>query len=113
MGELRVVRGRSAFVDLARRGRRARAGPLTVSHLPRADAPRFTFAISRKVGGSVTRNRLRRRLRALLREALADPAVPTPDGDYLVAATPAATSLSFEELRGTLQRALQRLGTPA
>ena len=58
----------------------------------------------------MTRNRLRRRLRALLREALADPGLALAGGDYLVGAAPAAVGLDHAELRIGLWRALARVG---
>jgi len=111
VGELLVVRGRTAHVELARHGHRVREGALTVTHLPADRAPRFTFAIGRRVGPAVTRNRLRRRLRALLREALTDPLVTVPGGDYLVAASPGAVDLDHAALRTGLWRALERVGS--
>ncbi len=107
------VEHRELFLAL-RSARRGRSGPLSVARLP-ADAagpPRVAFAIGRKVGGAVERNRLRRRLRALLR----DPARPLPPGTYLVAAAPGATSAGFDELARHLEVAVARaqpLGTPA
>ena len=41
-----------------------------------ADAPRFGFTVTKKVGNSVVRNRIRRRLREAAR--LADSALPSP-----------------------------------
>jgi ribonuclease P protein component len=52
------------------------------------------------VGTAVVRNRLRRRLRALVAE------LAPPSGTYLVVATPAAAGLSFAELRAELVRCL-------
>lgn len=110
MGELLVVRGRTAHADLARHGHRVREGALTVTHRPDAGVPRFAFAIGRRVGPAVTRNRLRRRLRALLREALADPGLTVAGGDYLVGAAPGAVGLDHAALRAGLWRALERAG---
>jgi ribonuclease P protein component len=57
--------------------------------------PRAAFAVGRAVGGAVSRNRVRRRLRALLaREA----ARGLPGGWYLVGAGPSAATASFDEL---------------
>jgi ribonuclease P protein component len=50
------------------------------------------FAISRAVGSSVVRNRLRRRLRVLLTEA------ELPSGSFLVGVRPAGAARSFPEL---------------
>src|SRR5579862_935798 len=62
------VRDRRTFAEF-RAARRHRSGPLTVSFVPGrpTDPPRVAFAIGRKVGGAVERNRLRRRLRVVVR----------------------------------------------
>ncbi len=72
-------------------------------HRPDVGAPRVAFAVGRKVGSAVARNRLRRRLRVLWRRA--EPA----GGDYLVVAAPAAAGLSFDELGDRFGAALDRL----
>ena len=64
---------------------------------------RVAFAIGRRVGGAVERNRLRRRLRAALAETELAP------GSYLVSAGPEAAHLSGAELRSTLTDALTML----
>ncbi|MET0150067.1 MAG: ribonuclease P protein component, partial [Acidimicrobiales bacterium] len=53
------------------------------------------------------RNRLRRRLRALWREAT------PPGGDYLIVAAPAAATATHAELARRLSAALDRLAVPA
>ena len=66
--------------------------------------PCVAFAISRKVGPAVVRNRLRRRLRDEL-DGLAR-AQRLPIGAYLVALTPAAAALDGPALRSHLRDAL-------
>jgi ribonuclease P protein component len=61
------------------------------------------YAIGRNVGGAVQRNRLRRRLRAVMSAQGAK----LRSGTYLVGAGPGATSLSFEELKESVTRALE------
>ena len=56
--------------------------------------PTVAYALGRQVGGAVVRNRLRRRLRELLR-ARADRIAP---GCYLIGATSGATKLSWTDL---------------
>ena len=65
------IRDRRTFVELRRRGRRARDGCVAVTYLPApeaeaADPPRVAFAVPRRTGPAVVRNRLRRRARAHL-----------------------------------------------
>ncbi len=62
----------------------------------------MAFAVGRRVGNAVTRNRLRRQLRTLLREN-----VPTLlPGAWLVAAAPGVAALDYDELAGTLTVAI-------
>lgn len=95
------VRGRRAFSALRRSGVRHRSGPVTVTVLRTVDDSCATvaYAVSRSVGGAVDRNRVRRRLRAIVREADLAP------GSYLVSVSPAAATIPFDELAGHVRRA--------
>ncbi len=62
--------------------------------------PRVAYAVGRPVGSAVERNRLRRRLRAVVSAS-----GPAP-GAYLVSAGPGARDLGFEELRTTVAKAM-------
>ena len=59
---------------------------------PSVSPPQVAFAISRAVGPAVTRNRLRRRLRAILG------AMDLPNGLYLFGGQPSMSELTFVEL---------------
>ncbi len=73
---------------------------------------RFGLTASKKVGNAVTRNRARRRLRALAREIL--PLHGHPGWDYVLVGRPEATvARDFAALRGDLIRALARVHQPA
>jgi len=97
------VRDRASFAALRREGERRRAGPLTVTRLADGSTPpRVAYAIGRPVGTAVDRNRLRRRLRAIVAGLDLEP------GTYLVGAGPAASTLSDQELRATVTRTLTR-----
>jgi ribonuclease P protein component len=61
------------------------------------------FALPRPIGSAVTRNRLRRRLRALLDEL--EPSLP--GGLLLIGAKQPATELTFAELRVELTQLLR------
>ena len=68
--------------------------------------PRVAYAVGRAVGPAVRRNRLRRRLRAAVREHAAG----LHDGcAYLVSASPKATEYSYAELSTTLGALLVEL----
>ena len=94
--------GRSRGGAEVRRGaaRRARRGPITVTWLPPSPLedtpPRVAFSIGRTVGGAVLRNRIRRRLRAALRELRA--AGRLPAGTYLVGGQPELAHLPWSAL---------------
>lgn len=80
--------------------------PAEPSHPQRAVA----YAIGRRAGGAVTRNRIRRRLRSVVREL----AKELPAGTYLLGAGPEAAALPYTELRATVSEAVQAAtGQPA
>jgi ribonuclease P protein component len=61
--------------------------------------PRVGFVVSKAVGGSVVRNRTKRRLRALVAPRLGS----APAGiDVVVRANPPAADATFDELRDSL-----------
>lgn len=66
----------------------------------------MAYAVGRKVGGAVERNRVRRRLRAVVAELAAQLA----PGAYLIGAAPAAASLTFGELGARVSEALDAVG---
>jgi ribonuclease P protein component len=95
------VRDRATFAALRREGVRRRARTLTVTRLDDgAEPPRVAYAIGRNVGPAVTRNRLRRRLRAIVAST------PLAPGTYLVSAGSGACTLADQDLRADLARAL-------
>jgi ribonuclease P protein component len=65
------------------------------------------FAIGRAIGPAVVRNRLRRRLQALLADS--DPARTLPSGWFLIGARPGAGERSFDELTFDLEQLVQRI----
>jgi ribonuclease P protein component len=73
----------------------ARNGPLVVSFaaVPGTEPPVLAFSISKKVGNAVTRNRLRRRLKEVVRLS-----VQLQPGVYLIRAMPDAAQLGYQEI---------------
>jgi len=101
------VHGRKAFAELRRSKRRAWSGPVRVQFLPAGEADetrRVAFAVPRKVGTAVERNRCRRRLRSVVLET----ATLLPAGSYLVGIDKAVRDLPFQELRTRVTEAMHR-----
>jgi len=95
------VRDRSTFGELRRHGRRSRSRLMTVTHLSDGDGPitppRLAFAVSRAVGTSPMRNRLRRVLRDEARTLSSTGEMPR--GAWLVRLSPAASRVPGDRLR--------------
>ena len=102
-------RDASQFRAVLRGARTARSGGRSlVVHAAVTDptgerAPRVGFVVSAAVGGAVVRNRVKRRLRALVRDRLS--ALPT-GWDFVVRAQSAAAGASSADLARDLDRAL-------
>jgi ribonuclease P protein component len=99
------VRERNAFVRLRRDGVRVRTDPLWCSFVldPDLVPPQVAFAIGRAVGSAVTRNRLRRRLRAVLAHS------DVPPGLYLIGARVPAGEHTFAEIERSVARLLDKV----
>ncbi len=78
-----------------------------------AEAPaavaRFGFIITRKIGSAVVRNRIRRRLRSILRGLEAD--LANPAFDYVIVPRPIAADDRFADLERDMRTALGKLHT--
>jgi ribonuclease P protein component len=72
-----------------------------------AEGARFGFTVSKQVGGAVERNRIRRRLKAAVRDVMAEQA--RPDYDYVLIARRPALDGAFASLVADLVNALQRV----
>ncbi|MGH9244923.1 MAG: ribonuclease P protein component [Acidimicrobiales bacterium] len=88
------IRDRRTFETLRRHGRRVRRGPILVTYVPadRGAPARVAYAIGRRVGSAVARNRVRRRLRAVVR------GLDLAPGAYLIAAGPDALTADSTDL---------------
>jgi len=67
--------------------------------------PRFGFTVTKKIGGAVVRNRIRRRLREAVR-LIGD---GEPGTDYVLIGRHAALTLQFERLVADLRTGLKEL----
>jgi ribonuclease P protein component len=108
----RVRRG-ADFAAAIRGGRRAGRGTIVVHLLfeepVQASVARAGFVVSKAVGNAVVRNRVRRRLRHLVRPLLTE----LPDGSLLVVrALPSAAGASFATLGSDLEAALASARKP-
>ena len=111
------LRRSTDFTATLRVARSARGDGMVVLHAAPADpassdvdspasSPQVGFVVPRAVGPAVVRNRVRRRLRHLLRDRLDR----LPAGCRLVVRVlPAAATASSAQLAGALDRALARL----
>ena len=70
-------------------------------------AKRVGFTVTKKIGGAVVRNRMKRRLRALARELL--PTGGFPGADHVLVGRSGGIERDFALLRQELANALERL----
>ena len=105
----RRLRRREEFRRVLRDGNRVRDDLLSITALnsgnPEAEA-RYGFAVPKRVGGAVIRNRIKRRLREIVRNS------DHPRGwDYVIYAFPAASDATFKRLSDSVNRLIKRLKT--
>ena len=104
---------RSAEFHRLRGGARWANTSFVIETKPRAASattvagPRFGFTVTKKLGGAVHRNRIRRRLKEAIRAL--DPGLASPGNDYVVVARSAVQEQPFAELKGLLETALAKL----
>lgn len=77
--------------------------------LPEGTA-RIGFTVTKRCGGAVERNRIKRRLRALARSLLAQKG--QPGTDYVLIGKPGAGALPYDTLKRDLTYALRRIHKP-
>ena len=115
------LKKRRDFLRVAGRGRKWVTPGLILQTCGMPDANKDTitrmgglrvgFTVSRKVGGAVARNRVRRRLKAVAEQVLADHA--TPGRDYVLVGRSATVNRRYDALVQDLEMALQRLDRAA
>ena len=107
---LSVLRKRSDFLA-ANAGQRI-ATPAFVLLVRRRDdgdpSIRVGFTVTKKIGGAVVRNRMKRRFRALAREMV--PAKGVAGADHVIIGRSGGIERDFGVLRSELGRALERAG---
>ena len=111
MARLQKLRRRAEF-QRAARGKRAQARAFTLQAVRRPEPDlearaRVGFTVTKKVGNSVVRNRIRRRLREAIKRASPDAALA--DHDYVVMAREAALREPFAALVESIDRAFAEI----
>ena len=108
MPPLEMLRRKADFDAVGRNGT-VRSSRLLVLRSVRREGPgtRIGLSTPRTLGGAVQRNRVRRRLRDLLRGQLD---AKGPGWDLLLIARPDAGSATYAELREALRSLLERSG---
>ena len=102
---------RRAEFQRVSRGRRKTSAAFVLQSAPRADGetgeavPRVGFTVTKKIGGAVERNRIRRRLREALRAAF--PLEAERDCDYVLMAKREALTRDFAALVGEMREAFR------
>ena len=106
---------RAAFLSVQQKGKSFADGPLAASFLARQPLPsrggsqpavaRVGVTVSSKVGGSVVRNRVKRRLREAVRSELSG----LPAVDLVIVARASAVQGTVAEFRAWLKRAAARM----
>lgn len=106
MPAVSALRRRADFEALGRHGR-AHSTPMLVLRTLRTERAETRLGLStpRAVGGAVERNRLRRRLRELVRERIGRIG---PGWDLLLIARPASRQATYAELGTALDALLRR-----
>jgi ribonuclease P protein component len=106
------LRQRADFLAAARGAKAPSSGFVLQARRRDPEGPvRIGFTVSRKVGSAVERNRVRRRLREVVR--LAAGHGTRPGHDYVLIGRRAALELPFERLVEHFQSALRRIHADA
>ena len=103
--QLRLKKSRDFFI-VARNGKTFKSRSIVLRIAPnKVDNVRFGFIVSRLIGGAVTRNKVKRRLRHIVRE------IKVKDNwDVVISARRSAKFTDFAKLKGETQELLASAG---
>ena len=104
------LRRRREFTLAMRRGRVGTAKAITVhAYLPsKPESPKVGVIVTKKVGGAVVRNLVRRRCKAILDRTLD----PSSGAWYVIQCGASTATMPFSELSQLLTQAISRASTP-
>lgn len=103
---LAVLTRRADFLTANRGLRVARPGFVLLAHPNAGKGVRYGITVTRKIGNAVVRNRMKRRFRELLRDAL--PAQGLADHDHVLIGREGGIERDFARMRAELARALAK-----
>ena len=123
MPRFRTLKRRSEFLRV-RGGQRYASAAFVLEAKPRlvagkaddaAPGARFGFTVTKQLGSAVVRNRIRRRLKAIVAELIAAGSLPDAarDRDFVVVARDRIEASAYDELKREMARALERVSRPA
>ncbi|MEZ5311341.1 MAG: ribonuclease P protein component [Microthrixaceae bacterium] len=98
----------ATFAGFGRGASATSSGPLTFvrSRNSKVGSSEFAFAIPRKVGSAVVRNRIRRQIRAVIDQLATESRLP--EGAYLIVVRPDARGSKYSQLMEWTSSALGR-----
>ncbi|WP_067784368.1 ribonuclease P protein component [Paraurantiacibacter namhicola] len=106
--DLSTLTKRADFLAANRGLRNARPGFVLLTRANDGLGKRFGVTVTKKIGNAVVRNRMKRRFRELLRDAL--PAEGLADHDHVLIGRAGGVERDFAAMRAELSKALERAG---
>ena len=108
MSEMKTIPSRAGFIAARSKGEKALARGLVIQAVSyESDEWRIGLTATKKIGNAVTRNRARRRMRALAREHLSR--LAKPGMDYVLIARHDTATANWQEMGQGLEKAVRYL----